>query len=44
MEKDLSILTKSGSDSDNIKLNIKKRKIFQNYKVKIEAKLKDQKI
>lgn len=31
--KDLSILTESGSGSDNIKLNTKKRKIFQKYKV-----------
>jgi hypothetical protein len=30
---ELSILTESGSGSDNIKLNIKKRKIFQKYKV-----------
>ncbi|PNF19358.1 hypothetical protein B7P43_G06722 [Cryptotermes secundus] len=31
--KDLSILTESGSGSDNIKLNTKKRKIFQKYKM-----------
>jgi hypothetical protein len=30
---ELSILTESGLSSDNIKLNIKKRKIFQKYKV-----------
>jgi hypothetical protein len=33
MEKDLSILTESGSGSDNIKLNTKRRRIFQKYKV-----------
>jgi aromatic ring-opening dioxygenase catalytic subunit (LigB family) len=31
--KELSILIESGSGSDNIKLNTKKRKIFQKYKV-----------
>jgi hypothetical protein len=31
--KDLSILTEPGSGSDNIKLNTKKRRIFQKYKV-----------
>jgi hypothetical protein len=31
--RELSILTESGSGSDNIKLNIKKRKTFQKYKV-----------
>jgi vacuolar-type H+-ATPase subunit H len=31
----LSILTESGSGSDNIKLNTKKRRIFQKYKVTI---------
>jgi hypothetical protein len=31
--RELSILTESGLSSDNIKLNIKKRKIFQKYKV-----------
>jgi hypothetical protein len=29
----LSLLTESGSGSDNIKLNTNKRKIFQKYKV-----------
>jgi hypothetical protein len=31
--RELSILTESGSGSDNIKLNLKKRKMFQKYKV-----------
>jgi hypothetical protein len=30
--KDLSILTESGSGSDNLKPNLKKRRMFQKYK------------
>jgi hypothetical protein len=36
--RELSTLTESGSSSDDIKLNIKKRNIFQKYKLKMPCK------